>query len=1421
MAQMMSSEEALNGIFNILETVMVKGEEDKKKKNERKPDDTIIELLEGIVDKAKDKAAASVGQQLEELSKGLKTMKDVDNEVLEKISKSITHVNRLLKDLQVPENINDNIANFIDALNKFGEIDEKSASNLVEFIKKLHLEDMEAEIKNTKAIIGIIQAMNVLAQTDMEQLTDNLNDINVSSAEKLVDFIKKLSLTDIEENIKSTKTLIGIVQALNILSKTELSQLCDNLDDLEPDSAKNLSEFIKALVTELEDGMKDLNPQKVKGLLKPVADLFGGLKAIVDTNIFKLKISMNPLKGYLLGRQIGSFLHAIMKSIKDDHIDESVKYIGNILYPLVAFADSSNKGGIKQIIKVLSKRNARKISNFFKTLVDGMPEQKDAAETMAVAATVLKTLTSIGAWGSVKFIIFTSTFTEKRAAKINQFFQTLTSGRWNTKKLDDISKFLTTFNKLLKSLTFILAIMVAMVAFLPITAVVGGFLLMKYSIKFMKNTITDIISNLHGKDIKKADKAIHSITLLIGTIGGLIGFIALLTALVGAGPVLLGFTLIGLLLAGVNIMIKALADKKFNDGIKQATSALKGVALLLAIVSASIIVMTILISTANIEDIISGMAIVGVILVGVYFMVKKLTKLEGKDLEQANKTLIWIAGAIAIITATALLFKYIGKNIVSTFLGGVIVSLIVTLGVGLVIWLSRKAKKKDLSQATNALIKIAAVFAGIALIARYVLVPLGKKAEEAIYGGKITMVILGLLIGGVYLLSSIRKDVKKNIINLALLTAIYISLGLLIKFIIVPLADEAGAATVGSLVVLGTMALLIGGVWLLVKVGNEKMYKAMMNMALITAIYLATGLIIRFLIIPMGQEGNAAAIGSAIVLGTLALLIVGVWGLSMIKMKQMVDALAYTTAMTFIYLGLSLIIKDLIIPIGEKGAEALFGTSIALLVLAGLILGIVLLSKINLDNIAKGLIYMAGMSFILLGLSLIIKEIILPIGEKAKETLFGSLLVLGITAIFGSMMLGIGLLLKSETVKLAMIRGASFMAAVAIVLLILGKCVGSFAESARKIWDLNDHKLLGPVIQGGDLLVLIVGILGGIMFALGKFLMKDMMKIAYLIVGGLVADAIGGMADLVAGEMYLFALASAAIYKLNKDYAVVKGGGLVISILGIMGTIFGLIGTLVISTGGLAVVAFITGGLLAAAIGGLADIVAGEMWLFAFMCKKVNDLNKNDSVIKGGKLILEIFGIISLALTALSGFSLLGSIGGAVGAIMGFLADIIAGEVWVICKVSADIFNINKNNAVTKGFDVMLTALDKIGDIAWELAKNIIKLPIAVVGGFLTATLSPFILAVAGIVTVYMEIASKILNYDKSEIEETGDRLVFLFETLHKVTEAANPGFKGAWNTLVSDAIILPLMAVIGFCDYAVDKVIDINKKINIDDMTI
>ena len=120
MAQnIMSSEEALNGIFNILDTMIKEDEKEKKKKKEHKADETIIDLLQGIVETAKkDKTGEAAGQQLEALAKGLKSMKDVDTKTLETVSKSINRINKLLKELKVPDNIDENIENFINALNK-------------------------------------------------------------------------------------------------------------------------------------------------------------------------------------------------------------------------------------------------------------------------------------------------------------------------------------------------------------------------------------------------------------------------------------------------------------------------------------------------------------------------------------------------------------------------------------------------------------------------------------------------------------------------------------------------------------------------------------------------------------------------------------------------------------------------------------------------------------------------------------------------------------------------------------------------------------------------------------------------------------------------------------------------------------------------------------------------------------------------------------------------------------------------------------------------------------------------------------------------------------------------------------------------------------------------------------------------------
>ena len=155
-----------------------------------------------------------------------------------------------------------------------------------------------------------------------------------------------------------------------------MEKLSDKLDDLDPSSGENLGKFVGSLLKSIDKALKDLDNKKIRQLLKPIAELFYGLQAIVNTNIFKMKISLNPLKGYLLGRQIGQFLHAIMKRIREDHVDESVKYIGEILKPMAEFADPKSKFSYWKLRRVLSNRNARQISSFFKTLMEGLPDKK-------------------------------------------------------------------------------------------------------------------------------------------------------------------------------------------------------------------------------------------------------------------------------------------------------------------------------------------------------------------------------------------------------------------------------------------------------------------------------------------------------------------------------------------------------------------------------------------------------------------------------------------------------------------------------------------------------------------------------------------------------------------------------------------------------------------------------------------------------------------------------------------------------------------------------------------------------------------------------------------------------------------------------------------------------------------------------------
>ena len=81
---------------------------------------------------------------------------------------------------------------------------------------------------------------------------------------------------------------------------------------------------------------------------------------------------------------------------------------------------------------------------------------------------------------------------------------------------------------------------------------------------------------------------------------------------------------------------------------------------------------------------------------------------------------------------------------------------------------------------------------------------------------------------------------------------------------------------------------------------------------------------------------------------------------------------------------------------------------ITLFIIVTLIFGTYILSKVNGKKAAYAILATAAMAFILLGISLIIKDILIPIGKMWDDALIGAGVVLGMIARCGGIVFAIG-----------------------------------------------------------------------------------------------------------------------------------------------------------------------------------------------------------------------------------------------------------------------------------------------------------------------------------------------------------------------------------------------------------------------------
>jgi len=257
---------------------------------------------------------------------------------------------------------------------------------------------------------------------------------------------------------------------------------------------------------------------------------------------------------------------------------------------------------------------------------------------------------------------------------------------------------------------------------------------------------------------------------------------------------------------------------------------------------------------------------------------------------------------------------------------------------------------------------------------------------------------------------------------------------------------------------------------------------------------------------------------------------------------------------------------------------------ITLFIIITLIAGTYFLAKVDGKKAAYAIFATAAMAFILLGISLIVKDILIPIGKMWDDALIGAGVVIGTLAIFGTVLFFIGKFADKYAVELAV--GAVIMTAVAIVMLVTGAACLAFAIESKKILELNEG---GAVFLGAAVMACVLGLMGLVMYGVSKLekFLPD------TIIGGIVMSAIGAVMDIVGGTMVLFAWEAKKIDDLNKGGAVFLGAATMIGLLTIMGTFMTALGAMT------PILPFITlGAVVMTAIAGVMTVVTGTMILF-------------------------------------------------------------------------------------------------------------------------------------------------------------------------------------------------------------------------------
>lgn len=1441
-----TSEEALNGILNIISSVVDDYYENRSNQSNQESGnetaDLISNLLGGASASMSSNAGQSVGDQVEALARGMKIIKDsgITKNDGKNVASIISSIGSALKNVDLGSYNSDSVLSIAMALSTLGKIDSRIIDSINYF---------------TKLKPGALQNITDIFDTlsiDMRKLQSLVHFKNVFSPDfgaSVTAFAKSFDIK--KSDINSINKVVALLSAFGKIN----DDVIDNINNLEKIDVK-VADAVVGFIEKFNKSItKSLTEENVDASINSIVKLFASINNVIEKQHFSLKTLFLPIKGKLIGKAIANFLSAIVDSIPQSEISIQINGISGLITTMAQFADPNNPMSIKKLKKVmsydngndiglffkglldaipitynkdgsiaspvvisvtsmikllseftakdfrkikkmLSYKNGQSIGKFFKAIIDELPESK---ANMDSVVKIVSALSSLGATSAVGLMMLKPVLNEKFGKSINAFVTNLTKGMTTdrikqvdiftaamkplgqgillltssimligasmamlgvknvlmsmgavtvftaailsvVKKVSESDKEIKAGTSILNDIAKVITLLTADVVLLTVAANMMDFVdwiaLGKIAVAFTMIASVMAISmklskdyNTNGKEIKNTMQGISTILLTASISVGIMTYIAKNNSI---GDIALGVTVIGLVMTGVSIMVNKVLDKSGKD----YDNAINSIAKLTAILGAvSLISLFILPKIGeNFGQALTGGAVVSAIMLVMKNIVTSLSKIETKQLDEANKTLGIILGSFAAISLiSAFILPKIGEHIVDAGLGAVVVMSIIGIMNKMVKKLSADIKKKDLMQANSTLLTLMTMFASISLVAGFVLPKIGGNLTAVTAGAVVVTSIVSIMAYMTRKLSKniSRKDLKQADSTLLTLTAMFASISLIAGFVLPKIGDNLGVVTAG-LVVVGA---IVAGMSLIVtmmtkSIKRKDMKEANSTLGALTVMFASISLIAAFVLPAIGNNIETVAIGLAVVTAIVASLsMIVVMMTKTIGRRQLKEAHKTLAVLTTMLAAVSIIAAVLFPAIAESSTEVIIGSAIVLGIIGVMTAIVAGLSLIKTSSLRSGTLTLAAVGVMLVATSYIITNLIIPIGEQWEPAKNGSIVVVAVIAGMGAIVALTGKVLKrNEVIKGAVAIGLSavLLAGVSYIIKELIIPIGADAERAA---------------EGSKVVIATIGAFGIIVAATGKI--KGMS-----IVKGLAT--IGGVTALLwaIGKMLPSYIKTALM--MEKDAKRIAYGGLEIAgTIGVWGIIMDAIGAL-ISGPQAAILA-----LGAGAVTGISAVLWAIGKMLPSYTKTALMINKNKQNIKSGSAAIKE--------TIMSWGLIIGAVGALVFGPQAVILALGAGAVTGIAAVMRGLNGVipkyvSMANIATKNRSVMKSGSESIKMMLSEMTKLIsaigsmtmgVKTSLAIVKGKMTiGSISSVIGKLPSIIDPLAKVISKIKAYD-------------------------------------------------------------------------